>query len=151
MPRAATCAHASVYMIERARTLMNPRVNGQVSRSGAIHTNEFPQFDVGALLKFALGQIDSADASVGGRGVVQAAREQIIATLAAQPIKSDEPSNDGERVLRRMAKCLTAVKDPHAESARLALMSAADMLRSSVRGPLQPEIPKVGSTDAPGG
>jgi hypothetical protein len=112
--------------------------------SSAIPIDNLPQFDVFGLLQVALRQIDSADRSVLSGAVVQTARQQIVAILAAQSTADFEP------VLRRTAKNLVSVKDPHVESARLALMSAADMLRSPPSEP-QAEIPKVGSTDAPGG
>jgi hypothetical protein len=106
-----------------------------------------PGFDVGALLKAALGQIDSADSHVRSGAFVQAARQEIAALAAVPPIKAD-----AESVLRRTARSLMTVKDSRIENARLALMSAADMLRTSPLNTVkQPEIPKIGSTDAPGG
>jgi hypothetical protein len=113
------------------------------SRSGAIPVEELPQFEVSGLLQVALRQIESADQNVLSGSVVQAARQRIIAMLATHAI--------AERNLGETAKSLAMVKDHHVESARLALMTAAAMLRpESPSGP-QPEIPKVGSTDAPGG
>jgi hypothetical protein len=129
-----------------------------LSRPGAIPIDRLPEFDVGGLLQVALGQIDSADQNVRSGAVVQGARQEIVAMLAVQPIKGAQPNNgqewpsEAESILRRAATNLMTAKDPHIESGRLALMSAADMLRTSVGGSVkQPEIPKVGSTDAPGG
>jgi len=131
---------------------------GPLSRSGAIPLEGLPEFDVGGLLRIALEQIESADHNVRSGAIVQAARLEVVALLAVEPVKGAQPnsahgwSSDVESLLRRTAKSLMTVKDSHLESARLALMSAADMLRTSSGSSVkQPEIPKVGSTDAPGG
>ena len=148
-------------------TLVNSDMGrGPSHRSSAIPIDELPQFDVRRLLKSALEQIDSADHRCLSDAVTQAARQEIVAILGLLPIKEAQPTYghdglaDADAIVRRIAKSLLPVKDAHVERARLALISAADMLRPApatvaekpdLPAQHQPEIPKVGSTDAPGG
>jgi hypothetical protein len=139
---------------------------GPSTRSSAIPIDELPQFGARRLLHSALEQLGAADHSGLSDAVTQAARHEIVAILAVLPTENAQASGghevlaDADAILRRTAKSLMPVKGPHAERARLALLSAADMLRASPGTPIrqpnspgepQPEIPKVGSTDAPGG
>jgi hypothetical protein len=91
--------------------------------------DKLPQFGVHRLLEVALQKLDSADlGDLHGRAV-QKARDEIAAVLSAPLHTGDEQQNDVEQTLRRTAKSLMPVRDSQVESARLAIMSAADMLR----------------------
>jgi hypothetical protein len=93
--------------------------------------DKLPQFDVGSLLEGALRKLDATH--FGGRhgGVVETARTEVAAVLAAQLISGEAQLRDAEQTLRRVAKSLMSVSHPNVESARLAIMSASDMLRQA--------------------
>jgi hypothetical protein len=94
-----------------------------------IEIDKLPQFEVHRLLEVALRKLDSADlGGLHGRAV-QTARDEIAAVLASPLHTGDDQQNDVEQTLRRTAKSLMAVRDSQVESARLAIMSAADILR----------------------
>jgi energy-converting hydrogenase A subunit M len=93
--------------------------------------DQLPQFDVQQLLEGALQKLDASDLGGLHSRIVQAARNEIAAALAAHLTRGDEKQNDAEQSLRRTAKSLMSVRNPQVESARLAIMSAADMLRDT--------------------
>jgi hypothetical protein len=92
--------------------------------------DELPQFDVQRLLEGALRKLEAANLGGPHGGTVEAAGKDVLTVLAAHANIGDRPTHDAEQTLRRAAKSLAAVSDLNVESARLAIMSAADMLRS---------------------
>jgi hypothetical protein len=91
---------------------------------------KLPQFDIQILLEMALRKLDAANAGDIHNSFVENARIEVATVLAAQPKTGEGRGNGAESTLRRTAMTLTSVSDLNVESARLAILSAADMLRS---------------------
>jgi hypothetical protein len=91
--------------------------------------DKLPEFNVQKLLEGALRKLESANLGGMHYQIIEAARNEVAAVLAAQAKGGEELQDDVERTLRQTAKCLMSVSDLNVESARLAIMSAADMLR----------------------
>ena len=91
--------------------------------------DKLPQFNVQRLLEGALLKLDATHFGGLHGSVVEAVRNEVAAVLAAQLTSGAEQRNEAEQTLRRAARSLMSVNDPNVESARLAIMSASDMLR----------------------
>jgi hypothetical protein len=91
--------------------------------------DKLPQFNVQRLLEGAILKLDATHFGGLHGGVVEGARNQVAAVLAAQLTSGAEQRNEAEQTLRRAARSLMSVDDPNVESARLAIISASDMLR----------------------
>jgi hypothetical protein len=91
--------------------------------------DKLPEFNVQKLLEGALQKLESANLGGMHGQIIEAARKEVAAVLAAQLKGGEELQDDVERTLRQTAKSLMSVSDLNVESARLAIMSAADMLR----------------------
>jgi len=91
--------------------------------------DELPEFNVQNLLEGALRKLESANLGGMHGEIIEAARNQVAAVLAAQLKGGEELQNDVERSLRQTAKSLMSMSALYVESARLAITSAADMLR----------------------
>jgi hypothetical protein len=106
--------------------VLNPYLGGYV-----IRIEDLPQMQVPELLRTARTRLDAAAGTSAGSAVIRAARFSVDNILAALLSGGAKEHGDAERRLRDTARNLIPVTGIDAQSAMLAILAAADMLRDT--------------------
>jgi hypothetical protein len=106
--------------------VLNPYLGGYV-----IRIEDLPQMQVPELLRTARTRLYAAAGTSAGSAVIRAARFSVDNILAALLSGGAKEHGDAERRLRDTARNLIPVTGIDAQSAMLAILAAADMLRDT--------------------